>query len=296
MNINDTVNKFIYKVKNAIFIGLVHLLNKFNLTKHLYQQSMPSLLHYMRSNRIHYAGYRRDHKDSDVWLTGVDFTYIEYNYKDTAPSITLNSIALQTVEFMNKNKPSLENNNLRYLHDYNNHYNLITAIASVTRPKKIVEVGTASGLSLYAWLRCDLVQKVLTWDVGDPLPDNTGWLPNSDIIKVVHESINNDSRWTQYIEDLSDDRIWSVREPEIRNSDLIFIDGPHNGYMERKIMDNILSDLKNKKQILILLDDVRLSPMVEFWDWLPLEKLDLAPIGHQSGTGIAILPAASDRN
>lgn len=61
-------------------------------------------------------------------------------------------------------------------------------------------------------------------------------------------------------------------------------------------MDNILSDLKNKKQILILLDDVRLSPMVEFWDWLPLEKLDLAPIGHQSGTGIAILPAASDRN
>ena len=147
---------------------------------------MPSLLHYMRSNRIHYAGYRRDHKDSDdVGLTGVDFTYIEYNYKDTAPSITLSSIALQAVEFMNKNKISLENNNLRYLYDYNNHYNLITAIASVTGSNKIVEVGTASGASLYAWLRCDSVQKVLTWDVSIPLPDNTDWLPNPDVVKVV---------------------------------------------------------------------------------------------------------------
>ena len=198
---------------------------------------------------------------------------------------------------MNKNKITLENNNLRYLYDYNNHYNLITAIASVTGSNKIVEVGTASGASLYAWLRSDSVQKVLTWDVGTPLPDNTGELPNSDILMVVHESINNDSRWTQYIEDLlNDDRIWFVREPEIRTSDLIFIDGPHNGYSEKQLMDNILSDLKNKHQILMLFDDIKLSPMVEFWDWLPLEKLDLTPIGHQPGTGIAILPAASDRN
>jgi hypothetical protein len=38
---------------------------------------------------------------------------------------------------------------------------------------------------------------------------------------------------------------------------------------------------------LLVLDDIRLLPMVTLWEDLRLRKLDLTSFGHWSGTGIA---------
>lgn len=35
--------------------------------------------------------------------------------------------------------------------------------------------------------------------------------------------------------------------------------------------------------------------MIEFWNWLPLPKLNITPIGHQSRTGIALLESVKTR-
>lgn len=45
------------------------------------------------------------------------------------------------------------------------------------------------------------------------------------------------------------------------------------------------------RRIRLVSDDIRISPMVDFWNNLPLSKFDITFIGHQSGTGIALLKA-----
>ena len=45
---------------------------------------------------------------------------------------------------------------------------------------------------------------------------------------------------------------------------------------------------------LLLLDDIHLNPtMQRFWERIGLEKIDLTPLGHWSGTGLVRFDAAS---
>jgi hypothetical protein len=265
-----------------------HLIFRFKVSKSF-------LIRYAKKNRIHFSDYVGNNKDKNSIFKGADFTYIEYAYNSTPPSVALGSIAFQVIKYMEDNKIVDVSKGQEYLYDFNNHYNLLTAIASTTKSKKIIEIGTASGSSLWAWLQSNNVKEILTWDVDTPIPENSGWLPNISVKEVVHNAIVNDSRWTQYIENLTDHNVWSLRCNQIKDADIIFIDGPHDGYTEVKLMNNI-SSLNNNKQILLLFDDIKVSSMVRFWDLLNLEKLDLTSIGHQSGTGIALLPKASTRH
>jgi hypothetical protein len=131
---------------------------------------------------------------------------------------------------------------------------------------------------------------VYTWDIS-PLMQSYSWLATEDCKQLVTNTLDRESkRWAQFIEDLSDPEVWRLRSAQIMDADIIFVDGPQDGIFERKLWSNIDS-LQNPRDILLVFDDIRISSMVDFWNSLPLAKLDITFIGHQSGTGIALLKA-----
>jgi glycosyltransferase involved in cell wall biosynthesis len=231
---------------------------------------------------------------------GIELSYIEYATHVKFPPLSLMTLTYESYKRIYEksaeiNEHVVVNPQLLQLYDTNNHYNLLTELSRQYNAKTILEIGTASGLSLYSWLRNPMVEKVNTFDVL-AIKDNQGWFRNP----VVQEKVNTfidqqQARWTQYVCDLADPKVFSSYTDIILSSDIIFIDGPHDGNFERALMTNILS-LRNKSEILLIFDDIILSPMVEFWNMLSLPKLDISFIGHQSGTGLVILPSYMDRN
>ena len=242
------------------------------------------MIRYIKSRRFHYVRFYND--------PGIDVTFIEYKNSLVPPNPKLYDISCKAVHLLNdewlKEKGFQDlSRELYYLFDYNNHYLLLTAIARAIEAEKIVEIGTAGGGSLWSWLRTDNVKTVNTWDIS-PLSDSLIWLQNDECKKLVTETLYQDNRWTQHVEDISDPEIWLLRSSLISDADIIFLDASHSGTLERKLLSNILT-LDNKKEILLIFDDIKVSTMVSFFESLNLPKLDITSIGHQSGTGLALL-------
>ena len=66
----------------------------------------------------------------------------------------------------------------------------------------------------------------------------------------------------------------------------IMLDTFHDGGFEREF---ILELLKNNYKGMVLCDDIYLNDeMKSFWEWVPLQKIDVSKYGHWSGTGIIL--------
>lgn len=255
------------------------------------------LLKQIKEKRFQYPDWNNN-TGNGIKTGGVDFTFIEYFHCSSPHSSYLHDIANRAVHVLEKEWHEKKDHpipsDLRVLYDYNNHYLLLTAIAKVTNAKNIVEVGTAAGSSLWSWLRLDNIKSVSTWDIF-PIETCTGWFHNDAHQKLVETLIHNDERWTQYVERLDQESIWALRKEIFAQADIIFIDGPHNGTFEQALFQNILQ-LENKKNILLILDDIHVSSMLDFWHSIALPKLDATSIGHQSGTGLILLLPYQERS
>ena len=279
----DEIMKILREILKRLRLSITYRLLSSNRFKSLFIQ-------HIRNCRLHYPEHRNG--------SGADFTFLEYSHSASPPPPYLHDILNGAVHLldeewrMNSGFIALSPQ-LKPLYDYNSHYLLLTAIARVLEAKRIVEIGTGSGMSLWAWLRSDKMETVSTWDIL-PLKENTSWFQNNEIKKLVEDSMLNDLRWTQYVEDLLDPEVWSSRVQLFLDADIIFIDGPHDGIFEKKAVNNIL-ELRNESNILIIFDDIWVSSLVDVWRDLPLPKLDATSVGHQSGTGLAMLPPRLER-
>jgi len=241
----------------------------------------------LKTNRFHHVRYDKD--------AGIDVTFIEYKHVAVPPDRRLVDLAgaagrLLCSEWSEQTLSDNVPQSVHELFDFGNHYLLLTALAKVRQATKVIEIGTAGGASLWSWLRAECVQMVYTWDICS-LTDSYGWHATEDCKQLVTDTLDRESkRWTQFVEDLSDPEVWRLRSSQIADADIIFVDGPHDGIFERKLWSNIVS-LPIPSDILLVFDDIRVSSMVDFWSSLPLPKLDITFIGHQSGTGIALLEA-----
>jgi len=277
-------------VRNFVNVNFFKLLDKPALMQSEYFKA--SLLKYMKASRLQYAEYGNEG-------LGLDFNFIDYSINNIPPNAELHNIVNAAINFMfdefNKNDEySKIPTDLKRLYNFNDHYLLLTAIAITTDSKKVVEVGTASGSSLWALLNGPIVKEVNTWDII-PIKTNTSWFANDIWKEYVQSFLEKDTRWTQHIESLIDDEVWAIKSQIFVEADLIFIDGPHDvEVFEKKLIQNLLS-LKNEKRIILIFDDILLSDMIDFWKWLPLPKLDISAVGHQSGTGIAMLEPFTQR-
>jgi predicted O-methyltransferase YrrM len=157
------------------------------------------------------------------------------------------------------------------------HYRLLAAIVRVTQPHRIVEIGTASGLSALAMLLALPDDgRITTFDI----------LPWHDFPDTCLTSKDFETEHLQQIVcDLGNITNAVQYAPELREADLIFVDAAKDGRLERDILAN-LAAVGPKSGCLLVFDDIRLRQMLAIWRGIVHPKLDLTSFGHWSGTGV----------
>jgi predicted O-methyltransferase YrrM len=157
------------------------------------------------------------------------------------------------------------------------HYRLLAAIVRVTQPHRIVEIGTASGLSALAMLMALPDDgRITTFDIlpWHDFPDTC--LTSKDFetehLQQVVCDLGNITNAVQYA-------------IELREADLIFMDAAKDGSLERNILAN-LAAVGLKRGCLLVFDDIRVMNMLAIWREIEYPKLDLTCFGHWSGTGV----------
>lgn len=156
------------------------------------------------------------------------------------------------------------------------HYRFLNAFVKVTNAKKIVEIGTYTGMGTLA-LKHKLSQvKVSTFDI---IP----W----DKLNVSSHLIESDfdDTLTQIIGDLSQDDVFNKYKSLLDDADIIFMDAPKDDKFEYA-MALKLNRLNNKEKKFLILDDIQLLNMIDFWRSIKSPKFDATSFGHFSGTGI----------
>jgi predicted O-methyltransferase YrrM len=151
------------------------------------------------------------------------------------------------------------------------YYAWLALAVRVLKPKRILELGTyrgASTIMMYSELPLDC-----EWLISVDLEDNRDF---------IQEVIFADSRVRFVSGNDLDLNIYDGKLPEL--CDLLFIDTLH----ERQHVEDEWAIYKHlcSSGALVVLDDIRLNDMWEFWQALPYPKLDITADCHHSGFGI----------
>jgi predicted O-methyltransferase YrrM len=157
------------------------------------------------------------------------------------------------------------------------HYKLLAGLVATTRPKRVVEVGTFTGLSSLA-MKASLPpdSELITIDI-------VPWNQIKDT--ALRESDFQDGRLRQLVGDLSEDNFFAAFSETLAGCDLLFIDGPKNVVFENNLLQR-LPKIKLPTNALVVFDDIRLWNMLKIWHEIPRPKLDLTSFGHYTGTGM----------
>ena len=158
------------------------------------------------------------------------------------------------------------------------HYKLLEGIIKVLGVKNVVEVGTFTGLSALAMLGAlPAPGSLTTFDIvpWDQIPGT--FLRPTDF---------SPGHFAQQVSDLSEEKTFESFSDLFKAADLVFIDGPKNGTVERAII-KALGTVKRPDPFYVLFDDTRIWKMLPIWRGINHPKLDLTSLGHFTGTGIA---------
>ena len=158
------------------------------------------------------------------------------------------------------------------------HYKLLAGIVQVMKPKLVIEIGTAKGLSamtMKKFLSADA--KIVTFDI---IP----WKKYPGGTYLCEEDFS-DGRFVQFINDLSSNEGIKKHAELLRNADLIFADAAKDGTQEQLFIDNFKT-IKFTHSPIIIFDDIRLWNMLKIWREISMPKLDITSFGHWSGTGL----------
>ena len=157
------------------------------------------------------------------------------------------------------------------------HYKLLAGFVLALKPRSIVEIGTATGLSALA------LKKHLPPDGTIVTFDVLGWQSFADTC-LAQEDFS-DGRLVQKTEDLSDPAVALKHRELLKEADLIFLDAAKDGMMEQRFIDNF-RPIPFRRNPLFIFDDIRVWNMLKIWRQLAMPKLDLTSFGHWSGTGL----------
>ncbi|HLA12092.1 MAG TPA: hypothetical protein VJ023_16010 [Pyrinomonadaceae bacterium] len=166
------------------------------------------------------------------------------------------------------------------------HYKLLAGLVKVLRPLRVVEIGTAEGLSALTLLKYLPEEgSVLTFDV-------VRWnrYPNS----CLQQSDFDSGKLVQLVADLGDADTFQAYRDTLIKADLVFIDAAKDGFLERRLIGHF-EKLNYESDPIFVFDDIRLWNMLHVWRDLSWPKLDLTSFGHWCGTGIAEAPSIKPR-
>jgi predicted O-methyltransferase YrrM len=179
----------------------------------------------------------------------------------------------EIVSILEKNYKKI---NLRRINSWMNksgeHYKLLACIVKHIKPKIIIELGSGKEAfsSTVMANYCNGDQIIYSFDIIH----NLAHLNKENLIYSTDDIVGNIDKY-QYI---------------LLNAEFIFIDTEHTGDQETQIMRSLFPLLR--KNTLLMFDDIHLNQaMKNFWNGLDkhfyLDKQDITPLGHWSGTGVA---------
>jgi predicted O-methyltransferase YrrM len=163
------------------------------------------------------------------------------------------------------------------------HYRLLAGVCAAAKPKTVVEVGTASGLSALALLSAlPPGSRLATFDIVPWDRTRTdAWGGHT----LLRKDDFADGRLTPLVGDLSNPATFELHRPLLEQADLFFVDGPKDAVFERVFLDR-LTTVRFATSPLVMFDDIRLWNMVRIWKDVRRPKLELTSFGHWSGTGL----------
>ena len=157
------------------------------------------------------------------------------------------------------------------------HYRILAGLVELLEPKRIVEIGTYTGMSSRIFLDYSPVDsKLHTFDILDWRQFDTH-LSNADF---------KSGKIVQRLCDLSVKSSFQDSFSLLNDADIIFCDGPKDGAFEYKLLNLMSACQFSQKKRFLLLDDIRLINMTPLWRSVSSPKFDLTSLGHWSGTGI----------
>ena len=264
-----------------------------------FQKAEISFLHLLEANRIHIAA-KGALRDSDI-------TFIDHGLNAVLDRNLLRIVvnALQELEIVlakiqisekNSTEPTdkdidtLPFKEITELAASDNHYMFLASLAHVLKAERIVEIGTASGSSLTAFLSVPTVKCIDTFDIL-PLADNGNWVSKSSFLSINEYLAKNKGRWSQCVTDLANEEAWKIHLDKFLEADLIFVDADHSSKLERLLVQRLEGLVR--PNVIFVWDDVRVSSMVRFWQDLKMSKIDAGGFAHFSGTGVSKFPERS---
>ena len=147
------------------------------------------------------------------------------------------------------------------------HYRLLAYLSTCYNNSTIIDLGTDKGCSALA-LSYNPSNHVISYDIEDRKVQPID-LPNIEF----------------RVKDATEDR------DELLGAPLILLDTAHDGVFEQKVYSLLV---EGQYDGLLMLDDIYLNPtMQRFWERIGLEKIDLTPLGHWSGTGLVRFDAGA---
>lgn len=159
------------------------------------------------------------------------------------------------------------------------HYRLLSALATVLEAKKIVEVGTYTGMGSLSLLYGNEAASLVTFDI---IPWND---PSLSSHLSEADFTSHGGRIRQEIADLAELSSFSRFKSVLGDADLIFLDAPKNNKFEYDFGGHLTSLGPSTKRFLVI-DDIRFVNMIDFWRSIDSPKIDLTSFGHFSGTGL----------
>ena len=205
---------------------------------------------------------------------------IIYSKEDLSTNSDLIELVANSAIVASKNVLNCGNNDLEDSRLFNvfpgEHYRFLNAFVKVTKAKNIVEIGTYTGMGTLA-LKDKLSDvKVSTFDI---IPWNK--------LNVSSHFIESDfgDNLIQIIGDLSQDDVFNKYKSILDEADIIFMDAPKDDKFEYA-MAYKLNKLNNKEKKFLILDDIQLINMIDFWRSIRSPKIDATSFGHFSGTGV----------
>ena len=170
------------------------------------------------------------------------------------------------------------NNKLKDSQFYNifpgEHYRILNGIVKYLNPKLIVEIGTYTGMGTFA-LSQNLSGEIISFDIVDYKNFETH----------LSDQFLNKNKFKQHLSDLSEKNEYEKYYQLLDNADIIFIDAPKDGKFEYKLLAN-MTNLKNKKNKILILDDIKFMNMINLWNSIKSPKMDAASVGNWTGTGL----------
>jgi predicted O-methyltransferase YrrM len=204
---------------------------------------------------------------------------IIYSKEDANPTLSLIDLMVDSLKIAARTKLTsgkLDLPDSNFLNVFpGEHYRLLNAIVKASNSKKVVEIGTATGLSALAMQESITDISVITYDIME-------W----DKFQTHLEKADLDGiRIRQIIGDLSDNVFFNCNYDILNDADIIFMDAPKDDIFEYK-MAHKLSTLTKKDFRLLIIDDIQFVNMIDFWRSITSPKIDMTSFGHWSGTGV----------